>query len=75
LHTKHIAGSFRRIHQRSTAFSLLPKYRGTAPVNWAIARGETETGAATMKMMQVDTGPIPAGRDRDRIVGKLSQPN
>lgn len=40
-------------------FSLLPKYRGAAPVNWAIARGETETGVTTMLMDEgLDTGPI-----------------
>ena len=39
-------------------FSLLPKYRGAAPVNWAIANGETETGVTTMKMdAGLDTGP------------------
>jgi methionyl-tRNA formyltransferase len=31
-------------------FSLLPKYRGAAPVNWAIVNGETETGVTTMRM-------------------------
>ncbi len=40
-------------------FSLLPKYRGAAPVNWAIAHGETETGVTTMQMDEgLDTGPI-----------------
>ena len=40
-------------------FSLLPKYRGAAPVNWAIAEGETETGVTTMKMDEgLDTGDI-----------------
>jgi len=40
-------------------FSLLPKYRGAAPVNWAIANGETETGVTTMKMdAGLDTGDI-----------------
>lgn len=40
-------------------FSLLPKYRGAAPVNWAIVRGETETGVTTMLMdAGLDTGPI-----------------
>lgn len=40
-------------------FSLLPKYRGAAPVNWAIANGESETGITTMKMdAGLDTGPI-----------------
>lgn len=40
-------------------FSLLPKYRGAAPVNWAIANGETTTGVTTMKMdAGLDTGDI-----------------
>lgn len=40
-------------------FSLLPKYRGAAPVNWAIARGETTTGVTTMQMdAGLDTGDI-----------------
>jgi methionyl-tRNA formyltransferase len=40
-------------------FSLLPKYRGAAPVNWAIVRGESETGVTTMRMEEgLDTGPI-----------------
>ncbi len=30
--------------------SLLPKYRGAAPIQWAIANGETETGVTIMKM-------------------------
>lgn len=40
-------------------FSLLPKYRGAAPVNWAIVNGEKETGVTTMKMdIGLDTGDI-----------------
>ncbi len=40
-------------------FSLLPLYRGAAPVNWAIANGETTTGVTTMKMDEgLDTGDI-----------------
>ncbi len=40
-------------------FSLLPKYRGAAPVNWAIVNGETITGVTTMKMdVGLDTGDI-----------------
>lgn len=40
-------------------FSLLPKYRGAAPVNWAIVRGETKTGITTMQMDRgLDTGEI-----------------
>jgi methionyl-tRNA formyltransferase len=39
--------------------SLLPKYRGAAPIQWAIARGETITGVTTMKLdAGLDTGDI-----------------
>ncbi len=39
--------------------SLLPKYRGPAPIQWAIIKGETETGITTMKTERgVDTGDI-----------------
>lgn len=39
--------------------SLLPKYRGAAPINWAILEGETRTGVTTMKIdAGLDTGPI-----------------
>lgn len=39
--------------------SLLPAYRGPAPINWAILNGETRTGLTTMFLDQgVDTGPI-----------------
>jgi len=40
-------------------FSLLPLYRGAAPANWAIVKGETETGVTTMFIEPtLDTGPI-----------------
>lgn len=55
-------------------FSLLPKYRGAAPVNWAIVNGEIETGVTTMKMdAGLDTGDIlmqratPIGADEDAV--------
>lgn len=39
--------------------SLLPAYRGAAPINWAIIRGEHETGNTIMLMDEgMDTGPI-----------------
>jgi methionyl-tRNA formyltransferase len=39
--------------------SLLPKYRGAAPIQWAIANGDTETGVAIMKMdAGLDIGPV-----------------
>ena len=50
--------------------SLLPKYRGAAPIQWAIANGETETGITTMRIdAGLDTGDtllvqsIPVGPD------------
>lgn len=39
--------------------SLLPKYRGPAPIPWALIRGETVTGVTIMEMVEaVDSGPI-----------------
>ncbi len=50
--------------------SLLPQYRGAAPINWAIINGEKETGVTTFKLQQeIDTGnillsaKIPIGED------------
>ena len=39
--------------------SLLPAYRGAAPINWAIINGELETGVTTFKLQQeIDTGDV-----------------
>ncbi len=39
--------------------SLLPQYRGAAPINWALIKGEKETGVTTFKLKQeIDTGDI-----------------
>lgn len=39
--------------------SLLPKYRGAAPINWAVMNGDTETGVTTFKLShEIDTGSI-----------------
>jgi len=39
--------------------SLLPAYRGAAPINWAIIRGEKTTGLTLMKVtLRMDTGPV-----------------
>jgi methionyl-tRNA formyltransferase len=47
--------------------SLLPKYRGRAPVNWAVLNGETETGASLHYMVEKpDAGPI-VDQERVRI--------
>lgn len=39
--------------------SLLPQYRGAAPINWAVIKGENETGLTTFKLKhEIDTGDI-----------------
>ncbi len=39
--------------------SLLPKYRGAAPINWAVINGETETGVTTFLLRhEIDTGDV-----------------
>ena len=57
--------------------SLLPKYRGAAPINWAIANGEPRTGVTTMQVNAgLDTGPILLKREvgigPDETAPKLS---
>ncbi len=56
--------------------SLLPKYRGAAPIQWAIIRGERWTGVTTMIMDEgMDTGPILLQRavriEEDETAGEL----
>lgn len=58
--------------------SLLPKYRGAAPITWAVVRGETETGITLMLLDEgMDTGPmletfsLPIGADE--TAGELSE--
>lgn len=62
--------------------SLLPKYRGAAPINWAIINGEEKTGITIMKMDKgLDTGdilkmreiPIEEDDDSSTITEKLAQ--
>lgn len=44
--------------------SLLPEYRGAAPINWAIMRGETRSGISLMQMdAGLDTGPVYCARE------------
>lgn len=39
--------------------SLLPRYRGAAPINWAVINGDTETGVTTFKLKhEIDTGDM-----------------
>ncbi len=60
--------------------SLLPKYRGAAPINWAIIRGETLTGVTTFMLdHEIDTGklilqrtcPIPDDADVEQMYDTL----
>lgn len=58
--------------------SLLPKYRGAAPIAWAVANGEAETGITLMEMDEgMDTGPMlahvrtPIGADETQ--GELAE--
>ncbi len=54
--------------------SLLPKYRGAAPIQWAIANGDAETGVTIMKMdAGLDTGPILSARRTPILPGDDSQ--
>ena len=62
--------------------SLLPKYRGAAPINWAILDGETETGVSIMYMVrELDAGDVitqrrtPIGEDEDALAltGRLAE--
>ena len=62
--------------------SLLPKYRGAAPINWAVYHGETETGVSVIHMTpKVDAGPVieqartPIGPDETAadVEARLSQ--
>lgn len=62
--------------------SLLPKYRGAAPINWAILNGENETGVTIMYMAQgLDTGdiisqeatPIDLNEDAASLFDRLAQ--
>jgi len=50
--------------------SLLPKYRGAAPIQWAIARGERITGVTTMRLDEgLDTGDILLQRETEILTG------
>jgi methionyl-tRNA formyltransferase len=58
--------------------SLLPKYRGAAPITWAIVRGEKETGVGLMRMEEgLDTGGVYAEKrtpiDPNETAGELSK--
>src|SRR5205823_5860644 len=48
-----------RLGSMNVHFSLLPKYRGAAPIAWALMNGETRTGVTLFWIDQgMDTGPV-----------------
>ncbi|MGO9290779.1 MAG: methionyl-tRNA formyltransferase [Polyangia bacterium] len=58
--------------------SLLPRYRGAAPIQWAVIRGETKTGVSVMRMEEgLDTGPVAAWEEEpirdDDTAGTLAE--
>lgn len=58
--------------------SILPRYRGAAPINWAIIRGEQRTGISLMQMDEgLDTGPVFTTRELaigpDETAGELAE--
>ena len=62
--------------------SLLPRYRGAAPINWAILNGETETGVTIMHMAKkLDAGdivtvrrtPIDPNEDAETLFARLAE--
>ena len=55
-----------RFHSVNVHFSLLPKYRGAAPVEWAILSGETKTGVTVFELNeQMDEGGILSQEETD----------
>ena len=56
---KKSALSLPKLYPLNVHASLLPKYRGAAPINWAIINGEKESGISIIKMNEtVDTGDL-----------------
>lgn len=58
--------------------SLLPRYRGAAPINWALVHGESQTGISLMQMDEgCDTGPVYVMRSLpmgpDETAGELAE--
>jgi len=58
--------------------SLLPAYRGAAPINWAVMRGETETGVSIIRVLpKLDAGPVLAQTrveiGSDETAGELAE--
>ena len=55
-------------------FSLLPKYRGAAPVQWAILNGDRKTGVTIMELNEkMDEGPILAQQEVEILSGETAR--
>ncbi|HOP61515.1 MAG TPA: methionyl-tRNA formyltransferase [Candidatus Saccharicenans sp.] len=55
-------------------FSLLPKYRGAAPVQWAILNGDRKTGITIMELNEkMDEGPLLAQREVEILPGETAR--
>jgi len=74
--------SIPKIYSINLHASLLPKYRGAAPINWAVVKGETKTGLSIIRMTEkMDAGdiilqrklPIEAEDTSDTLHHKLSE--
>ncbi len=65
---------FPRYHSLNVHFSLLPKYRGAAPVQWAVLNGDPETGVTVMELDdRMDEGDILA-QERVAVAPRESAP-
>jgi methionyl-tRNA formyltransferase len=71
-----------RLGYMNAHFSLLPKYRGAAPVQWSLVRGEKKTGVSLFWLDEgMDTGPVQAMRetavgpdeDAGELLGRLTE--
>jgi len=60
-----------RFHSVNVHFSLLPKYRGASPVQWALLNGETRTGVTIFELNEkLDEGSVLAMEETDILAGE-----
>lgn len=60
-----------RFNSINLHFSLLPKYRGASPVQWALLQGENKTGVTIFELDEkMDEGPILAARETEILLGE-----
>jgi len=62
-----------RFHSLNVHFSLLPKYRGASPVQWALLNGETKTGVTIFELNEkMDEGGIVAREETEILPGETA---